>query len=80
MKKPNYIKESTRDLSNPKKIVNPELKKRNDKLFKALVDSLNKNAIKKSWDTIYLFLYTSIFKLDWLQNKKCYYLLRTEFA
>lgn len=48
MKKPNYIKESTRDLSNPKKIVNPELKKRNDKLFKALVDSLNKNAIKKS--------------------------------
>ena len=48
MKKPNYIKESTRDLSNLKKIVNPELKKRNDKLFKALVDSLNKNAIKKS--------------------------------
>jgi len=48
MKKLNYIKESTRDLSNLKKIVNPELKKRNDKLFKALVDSLNKNAIKKS--------------------------------
>ena len=48
MKKLNYIKESTRDLSNFKKIVNPELKKRNDKLFKALVDSLNKNTIKKS--------------------------------
>ena len=48
MKKPNYIKEPTRDLSNLKKIVNPELKKRNNKLFKALVDSLNRNAIKKS--------------------------------
>ena len=48
MKKLNYIKEPTRDLLNLKKIVNPELKKRNDKLFKALVDSLNKNAIKKS--------------------------------
>ena len=48
MKKPNYIKEPTRNLSNLKKIVNPDLKKRNDKLFKALVDSLNKNTIKKS--------------------------------
>ncbi len=41
-KKPNYVKEPTRDLSNLKKIVNPDLKKRNDELFKALVGSLNK--------------------------------------
>ena len=41
-KKPNYVKEPTRDFSNLKKIVNPDLKKRNDELFKALVGSLNK--------------------------------------
>ena len=41
-KKPSYVKDSTRDLSKLKQIVNPELKKRNDKLIKALVDSLNK--------------------------------------
>ena len=41
-KKPSYVKYSTRDLSKLKQIVNPELKKRNDKLIKALVDSLNK--------------------------------------
>jgi hypothetical protein len=50
MKKPNYIKEPTRDLSNLKKIVNPDLKKRNDKLFKVLVDNLNRNALKHETD------------------------------
>ena len=42
IKKPSYIKESTIDLSNLRPIVNPDLKKRNDTLFKALVNSLNK--------------------------------------
>ena len=42
IEKPSYIKESTRDLSNLKPIVNSDLKKGNDKLFKALVNSLNK--------------------------------------
>ena len=42
LEKPSYIKESTRDLSNLRPIVNSDLKKRNDKLFKALVNSLNK--------------------------------------
>ena len=50
MKKPNYIKEPTRDLSNLTKIVNPDLKKRNDKLFKVLVDNLNKNVLKHETD------------------------------
>ena len=45
MKKPNYIKEPTRDLLNLKKIVNRDLKKRNDKLFKVLVDNLNRNCL-----------------------------------
>ena len=44
-KKPSYVKDSIRDLSKLKQIVNPELKKRNDKLIKALVDSLNKRTI-----------------------------------
>ena len=47
IKKPNYVKESTRDLSNLKPVVNPDLKKRNDKLFKALVSNLNTNTINK---------------------------------
>ena len=41
-KKPSYVKDSTRDLTKLKQIVNSELKKRNYKLIKALVDSLNK--------------------------------------
>ena len=45
IKKPNYVKESTRDLSNLKPIVNPELKKRSDELIKVLVKNLNKNTI-----------------------------------
>ena len=45
IKKPNYVKESTRDLSNLKLIVNPELKKRSDELIKVLVKNLNKNTI-----------------------------------
>ena len=44
-KKPSYVKDSTRDLSKLKQIVNPELKKRNDKLIKALVNNLNRNTI-----------------------------------
>ena len=47
IKKPNYFKESTRDLSNLKPIVNTNLKKRNDKLIKALVNNLNMNTINK---------------------------------
>ena len=43
-KKPSYVKDSTRDLTKLKQILNSELKKRNDKLIKALVDSLNKRA------------------------------------
>ena len=43
--KSKYIKESTRDLSKLKQIVRPDLKKRNDELIKALVDSLNKRNI-----------------------------------
>ena len=50
MKKQNYIKEPTRDLLNLKKIVNRDLKKRNDKLFKVLVDNLNRNVLKHETD------------------------------
>ena len=46
IKKPNYIKESTRDLSNLSPVVDPDLKKRNNELFKGLVNSLNRNTIK----------------------------------
>ena len=46
IKKPNYIKESTRDLSNLSPVVDPDLKERNDELFKGLVNSLNRNTIK----------------------------------
>ena len=46
-KKPDYVKESTRELSNLSPAVNPDLKKRNDELFKALVNSLNRNTIKQ---------------------------------
>jgi hypothetical protein len=44
-KKPSYIKESTRDLSNLRPVVNPDLKKRSDELIKLLVKNLNKNTI-----------------------------------
>ena len=43
VKKPSYIKESTRDLSNLRPIVNRDLKKRSDELIKALVKNLNRN-------------------------------------
>tara|TARA_R110002020_G_scaffold235646_1_gene447775 strand:- start:335 stop:448 length:114 start_codon:yes stop_codon:yes gene_type:complete len=33
-KKPTYIKEKTKDLSDLKQVVDPELKKRNDETFK----------------------------------------------
>ena len=47
-KKEKYHKKSTIDLSKLKPVVNPELKKHNDKLFKVLVDNLNRNTAKKS--------------------------------
>ena len=45
-KKPSYIKESTRDLSNLRPLVNPDLKKRSDQLINSLVSNLNRNSIK----------------------------------
>ena len=47
-KKAKYVKKSTRDWSNYNPIVNPELKKRNDKQLKALVDILNRNTLRWS--------------------------------
>ena len=38
-----YHKKVTKDLSNLRQIVNPELKKRNDETFKILVNNLNRN-------------------------------------
>jgi hypothetical protein len=46
-KKPSYVKETTKDLSDLKPVVDPELKKRNDETFKNLVDNLNRNTSKK---------------------------------
>ena len=46
-KKPSYVKETTKDLSDLKSVVDPELKKRNDETFKNLVDNLNRNTSKK---------------------------------
>ena len=46
-KKPRYVKETTKDLSNLKPVVDPEFKKRNDETFKNLVDNLNRNTRKK---------------------------------
>ena len=43
LKKPSYIKKSTRDLSNLRPIVNPNLKKRSDELIKALIKNLNRH-------------------------------------
>ena len=45
-KKPSYVKISTRELSKLKQMVRPDLKTRNDKLFKVLVNNINKNALK----------------------------------
>ena len=45
-KKEKYHKKSTKDLSNLKRVVKPELKKRTDELMKVLVDNLNKNTTK----------------------------------
>ena len=47
-KKEKYHRKSTIDLSDLKPVVNPELKKSNDELFKGLVGNLSKNATKKS--------------------------------
>ena len=44
-KKEKYHKKSTRDLSNLKPVVNPELKKSSDELIKVLVNNLNKNTV-----------------------------------
>ena len=46
--RPRYIKESTRDLIKLKQVVRPDLKKRNDKLFKVLVSNLNRNVISEN--------------------------------
>ena len=46
-KKPRYAKETTKDLSDLKPVVDPEFKKRNDETFKNLVDNLNRNTSKK---------------------------------
>ena len=46
-KKPSYVKETTKDLSDLKPVVDSELKKRNDETFKNLVDNLNRNTSKK---------------------------------
>ena len=46
-KKPSYLKETTKELSDLKPVVEPELKKRNDETFKNLVDNLNRNTSKK---------------------------------
>ena len=46
-KKPRYVKETTKGLSDLKPVVKPELKKRNDETFKNLVDNLNRNTSKK---------------------------------
>ena len=46
-KKPSYVKETTKDLSDLKPVVDPEFKKRNDETFKNLVDNLNRNTSKK---------------------------------
>jgi len=44
-KKEKYHRKSTRDLSNLKPVVNPELKKSSDELIKVLVNNLNKNTV-----------------------------------
>tara|TARA_X000000368_G_scaffold397520_1_gene366739 strand:- start:510 stop:659 length:150 start_codon:yes stop_codon:yes gene_type:complete len=47
-KKKKYHKKSSKDLSKLNPVVDPELNKRNDELFKTLVDNLNRNTNKKS--------------------------------
>ena len=42
-----YLKKCTRDWSNYNPVVDPELKKANDRIFKALVDNLNRNTTKQ---------------------------------
>ena len=42
-----YLKKDTRDFSHIKQIVDPDLKKANDKIFKTLVDNLNRNTTKQ---------------------------------
>ena len=44
--KVSYLKKSTRDFSHIKQVVNPELKKANDKIFKALVGNINRNTTR----------------------------------
>ena len=45
--KVNYLKKSTRDFSHIKQVVDPELKKANDRLFKVLVGNINRNATEQ---------------------------------
>ena len=42
-----YLKKSTRDFSHIKQVVDPELKKANDRLFKVLVGNINRNATEQ---------------------------------
>ena len=42
-----YLKKCRRDWSNYNPVVDPGLKKANDKIFKALVDNLNRNTTKQ---------------------------------
>tara|TARA_B110000211_G_scaffold226239_1_gene279562 strand:- start:1004 stop:1177 length:174 start_codon:yes stop_codon:yes gene_type:complete len=46
-----YHKKSTMDSMPTTQLVNPELRKRNEKRIKLLVDTLNKNTLKESKDS-----------------------------
>ena len=46
-----YHKKSTTDSTPITRLVDPELRKRNEERFKRLVDTLNKNTSKKSKDS-----------------------------
>lgn len=46
VKKAGYHKNSTKDLSQLKPVVKPELKKRNDQMFSGLVNNINRNTTK----------------------------------
>jgi len=46
VKKAGYHKTSTKDLSQLKPVVKPELKKRNDQMFSGLVKNINRNTTK----------------------------------
>jgi hypothetical protein len=47
VKKAGYHKNSTRDLSQLKRVVRPDLKKRDDETFSALVNNINRNTTNR---------------------------------